>query len=182
MAGVKDDQTKKFRPDGASNSEISSYVDSSEKNSPVDSSAEPTESVINNESSNEALVVDCDSPSNSNSQGTWALLFLFNGFKLTGKLFLMNFPVLFSLDDLGTRRRRHPPRGAKRGRPRGSRRGGGTGSLGRLDSSTGSTGGKYNFTFDFYKKKYSPNPTFQNQILKNTNQHFNLINYIIKFH
>lgn len=43
---------------------------------------------------------------------------------------------------LGKSRRRHPPRGAKRGRPRGSRRGGGTGSLGRSDTAAKGSGGK----------------------------------------
>ncbi|XP_055594739.1 chromatin-remodeling ATPase INO80 [Uranotaenia lowii] len=44
-------------------------------------------------------------------------------------------PALFSTyDGLGKKRKRHHPRGTKRGRPRGSRRGGGTGSIGRAES------------------------------------------------
>lgn len=53
---------------------------------------------------------------------------------------LFRIPVLFSMDDLGSRRRRHPPRGAKRGRPRGSRRGGGSGSLGRQETVLNTSG------------------------------------------
>lgn len=65
----KDEQNKKSRPDAtASNSEISSYVDSSEKNSPAESSIEPES--IAYDSSNETLIVDGDSPSNSSSQGS----------------------------------------------------------------------------------------------------------------
>lgn len=70
---AKDEQIKKPRTDAASNSEISSYVDSSEKNSPSPS-VEPNDSITNNDSSNEAVVVDCDSPSNSSSQGRSASL------------------------------------------------------------------------------------------------------------
>ncbi|XP_037038168.1 chromatin-remodeling ATPase INO80 isoform X2 [Bradysia coprophila] len=78
----------------------------------------PEPVVGHDESSNEALIVDCDSPSDHDA------------------------PASFSYDMLGKSRRRHPPRGAKRGRPRGSRRGGGTGSLGRSDTSAkGSIGG-----------------------------------------
>lgn len=62
---------------------------------------------------------------------------LFEGF------FFYLFSASFSYDMLGKSRRRHPPRGAKRGRPRGSRRGGGTGSLGRSDTALkGNVGGK----------------------------------------
>lgn len=58
------------------------------------------------------------------------------------------FAASFSYDMLGKSRRRHPPRGAKRGRPRGSRRGGGTGSLGRSDTTSKTpTGGKCCFFF-----------------------------------
>lgn len=62
-----------------------------------------------NESSNEALIVDCDSLSNSSSQA-------------------------FLVDDLANRRRKHPTRGSKRGRPRGSRRAGNRGGLSRSDT------------------------------------------------
>lgn len=95
---------------------------------------------LNNESSNEALIVDCDSPSNSNSQGK-----LYKKKKLISsriKVLQDSYAspslfrtVLFSMDDLGARRRRHPQRGAKRGRPRGSRRGGASGSMGRIEAS-----------------------------------------------
>lgn len=138
---AKDEQNKKPRTDAASNSEISSYVDSSEKNSPSPS-VEQNDSITNNDSSNEneAVVVDCDSPSNSSSQGLyigleWKSLrpcgFIIDIYPFSP---LPLATVLFSLDDLGARRRRHPGRGAKRGRPRGSRRGGGSGSLGRHDT------------------------------------------------
>ncbi len=56
---------------------------------------------------------------------------------------------------LGKSRRRHPPRGAKRGRPRGSRRGGGTGSLGRSDTACkNSVGGKCCCFFLFLTIKF----------------------------
>lgn len=77
----------------------------SEKSSPADSLIDQTDL---NESSNEALIVDCDSVSTSSSQ-----------------------PYL--VDDLGNRRRKHPTRGTKRGRPRGSRRGN-RGALSRSDT------------------------------------------------
>lgn len=65
---AKEEQIKRSRSDGASASEISSYVDSSEKNSPAESLAEPAESIKQDDSSNEDLVVDCESPSTSSSQ------------------------------------------------------------------------------------------------------------------
>ncbi|XP_055921969.1 chromatin-remodeling ATPase INO80 [Eupeodes corollae] len=65
----------------------------------------------NDESSNEALIVDCDTPLRRTSPS------MFNHF-----------------ESIGRSRRRHHPRGTKRGRPRGSRRGGGNGSLCRSGS------------------------------------------------
>lgn len=51
-------------------------------------------------------------------------------------------------------RRRHPPRGAKRGRPRGSRRGGGSGSTGRSEApatvTTPTNIGKWLFISPFF--------------------------------
>lgn len=73
----------------------SSFTDFSEKSSPAESLIEQPD---NYESSSEAVVVDCDSLSNSSSQ-------------------------TFLVDDLANRYRKPPTRGAKRGRPRGSRRG-----------------------------------------------------------
>ncbi|XP_054726718.1 chromatin-remodeling ATPase INO80 isoform X1 [Anastrepha obliqua] len=70
----------------------------------------------NDDSDNEALVVDCESP-----------------------LHGAESPTLFGdYGNIGRIRRRHHPRGTKRGRPRGStRRGGGNGTLGRSLSSPG---------------------------------------------
>lgn len=70
------------------------------------------------DSSTDDLMADCDSTNGSNT------------------------PVIFSTyDGLGSKqRKRHHPRGTKRGRPRGSRRGGGTGSVGRVESSGTSAG------------------------------------------
>lgn len=89
-------------------------------NSPIHSNEQSnTESFVpgatpvmqNDESSNEALVVDCDTPLRRSSPN------MFNHF-----------------ESIGRSRRRHHPRGTKRGRPRGSRRGGGNGSLSRTDT------------------------------------------------
>ncbi|XP_011206736.2 chromatin-remodeling ATPase INO80 [Bactrocera dorsalis] len=68
------------------------------------------------DSDNEALIVDCESP-----------------------LHGAESPTLFGdYGNIGRIRRRHHPRGTKRGRPRGStRRGGGNGSMGRSISSPG---------------------------------------------
>lgn len=68
------------------------------------------------DSDNEALIVDCESP-----------------------LHGAESPTLFGdYGNIGRIRRRHHPRGTKRGRPRGStRRGGGNGSMGRSLSSPG---------------------------------------------
>lgn len=65
----------------------------------------------NDESSNEALIVDCDKPLRMTSPSTFS-----------------------QFDSIGRSRKRHHPRGTKRGRPRGSRRGGGNGSLCRTDT------------------------------------------------
>ncbi|CAD7093605.1 unnamed protein product [Hermetia illucens] len=70
---------------------------------------------INDDSSNEALIVDCDSPNRDSTPAS------FSGYGIIGRS-----------------KRRHP-RGTKRGRPRGSKRGGGTGSLGRSDAPPSST-------------------------------------------
>lgn len=98
-----DEQNKKQKWDKAGSDNVG--TDISEKTSPSESLAEPADA---NDSSNEALVVDCDSISNSSSQA-------------------------FLVDDLVNRRRKHPTRGSKRGRPRGSRRGGNRGALSRSD-------------------------------------------------
>ncbi|XP_011184935.1 chromatin-remodeling ATPase INO80 isoform X1 [Zeugodacus cucurbitae] len=70
----------------------------------------------NDDSDNEALIVDCESP-----------------------LHGAESPTLFGdYGNIGRIRRRHHPRGTKRGRPRGStRRGGGNGTMGRSLSSPG---------------------------------------------
>uniref|UniRef100_A0A0A1XBH9 Chromatin-remodeling ATPase INO80 n=1 Tax=Zeugodacus cucurbitae TaxID=28588 RepID=A0A0A1XBH9_ZEUCU len=70
----------------------------------------------NDDSDNEALIVDCESP-----------------------LHGAESPTLFGdYGNIGRIRRRHHPRGTKRGRPRGStRRGGGNGTMGRSFSSPG---------------------------------------------
>lgn len=83
----------------------SQSTEASEKSSPADSLLDQTDL---NESSSEALIVDCDSVSTTSSQ-----------------------PYL--VDDLGNRRRKHATRGSKRGRPRGSRRGN-RGGLSRNDT------------------------------------------------
>ncbi|XP_067614395.1 chromatin-remodeling ATPase INO80 [Eurosta solidaginis] len=72
---------------------------------------------LNDDSDNEALIVDCESPMHGNES-----------------------PTLFGdYGNIGRIRRRHHPRGTKRGRPRGStRRGGGNGTLGRSVSSPAS--------------------------------------------
>lgn len=59
--------------------------------------------------------------------------------------FLRLFAASFSFDLLGKPRRRHPPRGTKRGRPRGIRRGGGNGNNANRSGTPGATtsGGKY---------------------------------------
>ncbi|XP_059621349.1 chromatin-remodeling ATPase INO80 [Phlebotomus argentipes] len=75
-------------------------------------SSKIVESTPADDSSNEALVVDCDSPGGSSA------------------------PAPFSVHKS---RRRHNPRGTKRGRPRGSRRGGGNSSLGRLEATAADT-------------------------------------------
>lgn len=103
---LKDEQNKKLKTDKASSGFASAEI--SEKSSPSDSLIDQTEI---NESSNEALIVDCDSLSNSSSQA-------------------------FLVDDLANRRRKHPTRGSKRGRPRGSRRGGNRGGLNRSETIT----------------------------------------------
>ncbi|XP_016960527.1 chromatin-remodeling ATPase INO80 [Drosophila biarmipes] len=75
---------------------------------------------MDNESDNEALVVDGDSPT------------------LMGQNESMNF--LGDLSGISPMRRRHHPRGTKRGRPRGStRRGGGHGSIPRVLTPTQAT-------------------------------------------
>lgn len=96
--------TKKTKTDknGAVDSQS---TEASDKSSPADSLIDQTDL---NESSNEALIVDCDSVSTSSSQA-------------------------YLVDDLGNRRRKHPVRGSKRGRPRGSRRGN-RGALSRSDT------------------------------------------------
>lgn len=73
----KDDQSKRLRSDGASASEISSYVDSSEKTSPTGSMVEASDSVKQDDSSNEDLVVDCESPSTSSSQSMISIFFIY---------------------------------------------------------------------------------------------------------
>lgn len=106
---MQDEVTKKTKTDknGAGDSQSTEI---SEKSSPADSLIDQTDL---NESSNEAVIVDCDSVSTSSSQA-------------------------YLIDDLGNRRRKHPTRGSKRGRPRGSRRGN-RGALNRSDSAAPAT-------------------------------------------
>lgn len=104
---TKEETIKKPRTDGgaASNSEISSYVDSSEKNSPTESSVEPSDSIIANDSSNEALVVDCDSPSNSSPQGTLdKFAYIYFVLKSFGILQYYSLLTIWALDEGDIRR------------------------------------------------------------------------------
>lgn len=98
-----DDPNKKLRIEKANGESLS--VDVSENGSPAESL---TGQVDNYDSSNETLIVDCDSLSNSSSQ-------------------------TFLVEDLAHRKQKYTTRGAKRGRPRGSRRGN-RGGIGRSDA------------------------------------------------
>lgn len=85
-------------------------TDISEKSSPSESLIDQNDI---NDSSNEPLVVDCDTISNTNSQ-------------------------TFMFDELHSRRRMKPTRGSKRGRPRGSKRGN-RGGISRVDTNISKT-------------------------------------------
>lgn len=141
---------KKVRFDTGNGTSSGENLENSEKNSPNESCGEQIDPFSINDSSNEAVAIDCDSASNSNSQGNKRIGMKFLFVKMLTHFF--NSTVLFSLDDLGSHRRR--PRGAKRGRPRGSRsRGGGNGSLGRTETSIAST------SFDNLETSCESSPT-----------------------
>lgn len=95
------DGTKKSKLDGDDSPDIISTVSSPSQSEKYEPFV-PGATAINEDSENDAYV-DCDSP----------------------------MVKMFSQYDIEKPRRRHNPRGTKRGRPRGVRRGGGNGVLGR---------------------------------------------------
>ncbi|KAH8369105.1 hypothetical protein KR009_001061 [Drosophila setifemur] len=110
---LKTDPEEDFIEVGIASSASSVGTDSNHPTTLSQETYVPGATCVDNDSENEALVVDGDSPT------------------MMGQNESMNF--LGDLSGISPMRRRHHPRGTKRGRPRGStRRGGGHGSLQRV--------------------------------------------------